>query len=85
MCFVQNVLRRRQLSRLNDLSTLLVAATTHYQTAVKAIDSVRLVVDADYSFSIFLMFIILFIGFVAILTAYSRPSLFDTPSEAAPW
>jgi hypothetical protein len=80
MCFVQNVSRKRQLSKLNDLSTLPVAATTHYQTAVKAIDSVRLVVDADYAFPIFLLFITLFIGFVAILTAYSRTSLFDTPS-----
>src|SRR6516165_2799307 len=80
MCFVQNVSRRRQLSKLNDLSSLPVAATTHYQTAVRAIDSVRLVVDADYALPIFLLFITLFIGFMAILTAYSRTSLFDTPS-----
>jgi hypothetical protein len=80
ICFVQNVSRKRQLSKLNDLSSLPVAATTHYQTAVKTIDSVRLVVDADYALPIFLLFMTLFIGFVAILTAYSRTSLFETPS-----
>jgi hypothetical protein len=80
MCFVQNVSRRRQLSKLNDLSALPVATTTHYQTAIRAIDSVRLVVDADYAFPIFLFFLILFIGYAAILTAYSRISLFETPS-----
>ena len=80
MCFVQNVSRRRQLSKLNDLRGLPVATTAHYQIAIRAINSVRLSVDADYALPIFLFFLILFIGFVAILNAYSRPSLFDTPS-----
>jgi hypothetical protein len=65
ICFVQNVSRRRQLSKLNDLNTLPVATTTHFQTAVKAIDSVRLVVDTNYALPIFAFFITLFIGFLA--------------------
>jgi hypothetical protein len=80
MCFVQNVSRRRQISKLNDLSNLTIAKTTHYQTAIRAIDSVRLVVDADYAIPIFLFFLIIFIGLIATLTAYSRPELFNTAS-----
>ena len=80
MCFVQNASRRHQLSKLNDLNTLPVATTIHFQTAVKAIDSVRLVVAGDYALPIFVFFITLFIGFPAILIAYSRASLFEAPS-----
>ena len=59
MYFVQNVSRRHHLSKLNDLNTLPVATTTHFQTAVKAIDSVRLVVAGDYALPI-LCFLLLF-------------------------
>jgi len=51
MCFVQNVSRRRQLSKLNDLSALPVATTAHYRTAIKASDSVRLLVDVGHNFA----------------------------------
>jgi hypothetical protein len=80
MCFAQNVSRRRQLSKLNDLSALPLGTTTHYRTAKTAIGSVRFVVDADYALPIFLLFLTLFIGFTALLTAYSQPALFETPS-----
>jgi hypothetical protein len=78
MCFVQNVSRRRQLSKLNELSELPVAATTHYRTAVKAIESVNLVVGMHYLCPIFLYCFTLFIGFTATLVVYSKPGVFVT-------
>jgi hypothetical protein len=80
ICFVQNVSRKRQISKLNDLASLPLANTTLYRTAIRSIDSVRLVVDADYGLPIFLFFLINFIGFMVILVAYSRPSWFDRAS-----
>jgi hypothetical protein len=80
ICFVQNVSRRRQISKLKDLDSTPLAKTTLYETAIRAIDSVRLVVDADYGMPIFLFFLIIFIGFMVILTAFSHAKWFDTAS-----
>jgi hypothetical protein len=80
ICFVQNVSRRRQISKLKDLESTPLAKTTLYETAIRAIDSVRLVVDADYGLPMFLFFLIIFIGFTVILTAFSHAAWFGTAS-----
>lgn len=78
MCFVQNVSRRRQKSKLDELKELPVAATIHYRTAINAIASAGLEVGTDYAYPIFLYFLT-FIGFTSTLAVYSRPSIFGTP------
>lgn len=80
VCTVQNVSRRRQMGKLESLRSSPLGNTTCFRTATSAIDSIRLVVDADYALPIFGFFLITFIGFLAILTAYSRPQLFATAS-----
>jgi hypothetical protein len=80
LCVVQNVSRRRQLGKLGGLKSLPVADTVFFQTATGAIDSIRLVVDADYALPIFLLFLTTFVGFLAILVGFSRPDLFSTAS-----
>jgi hypothetical protein len=80
ICFVQGVSRKRQLSKLRTLESSPVAKTTLYQVAIKAIDPGRLVVDADYGIPIILFTLVCFVGFMTILSAYSHPQLFSTPS-----
>jgi len=80
LCVVQNVSRRRQLSKLESLKPLSLTKTSAYRLAVNWVDSIRLVVDTDYALPIFLFFFVNFIGFLALFAAYSRPLLFDTAS-----
>nr|WP_298689576.1 hypothetical protein [uncultured Dongia sp.] len=79
LCFVQNVSRRRQLSKLESMQDLPLAKTTSYRVAKASMETGRLVVDADYALPIFLYFFITFVGFVAIFLGYSRAQYF-TPA-----
>lgn len=76
LCFVQNVSRKRQLSRLQSLKHLPLAQTMSYRAAETSMDSVRLIVDADYALPIFLYFLTTFIGFIAMLLGYSHSDYF---------
>jgi hypothetical protein len=80
ICFVQNVSRRRQLSKLMSLASYPVGNTVYFQVAARNVDSIRLVMDADYAVPIFLLFIINCAGFLAILIAFSHPALFNVAS-----
>jgi hypothetical protein len=80
ICCVQAVSRKRQLSKLTTLKSSPVAKTTAYNVAIDAIDPGRLVVDADYGIPIILFTFVCFVGFMTILSAYSHPELFSTPS-----
>ena len=80
LCFVSNVSRRRQLSKLESLRLLPVGKTMFFQTAQSSIDSIRLVVNSDYALPIALFFLLTFAGFLTVLIAYSREQYFAIPS-----
>lgn len=80
LCTVQNVSRRRQLSRLDSLGQTRAARTMSFTAAVSSIDSVRMMVDADYVVPIFLYFFITFVGFIAVFIGFGHPVYFSQPT-----
>jgi hypothetical protein len=79
LCLVQNASRRRQHSKLANLATLPVAKTAFFTSAINAIDSIRLVVDRDYAFPIFLLSFMNFLGFMTLFFGFSDSDIFKIP------
>jgi hypothetical protein len=80
LCFVQNVSRRRQRSKLDGLKHLPLAETVSYRAALAATDSGRLIVDGDYLLPIIAYFLFTVVGFVAIFMGFSYDKLFQVPT-----
>jgi hypothetical protein len=80
LCLVQNASRRRQHSKLTNLAALPVAKTAFFKSAITSIDTIRLMVDRDYSFPIFLFSFMIFSGFMAIFFGYSHREFFSVPA-----
>lgn len=80
LCYVQNVSRRRQLAKLQNLEEFPAANTVFYRTAKSSIDTIKLVVDADYALPMFLNFLLTFVGFIAIFVGYMELPFFELPT-----
>jgi len=56
------------------------ARTMSFAAAVSSIDSVRMMVDADYVVPIFLYFFLNFVGFIAVFIGFGHPVYFSQPT-----
>lgn len=77
ICIVQNASRRRQSSKLEALDDLPVAKTTLFKTARRSVGEATGSVDADYVLPAFALFLIVFTGFIAMMTAFRRTDYFE--------
>ena len=82
LCTVQNAALLRQQGELKSMEASPAAKTALYRTAVKIIgaDDRDAFIDNDYIVPILTYFVIAFVGFLAILLGYARPSLFEMPT-----
>jgi hypothetical protein len=77
LCYVQNVSKKRQQMKLQNLEHFPVGSTIFFKTAITSIDTTKLVVDADYALPMFLNFLLTLVGFITIFVGYMHPEYFE--------
>jgi hypothetical protein len=81
ICVVQSTTRRRQLNRLGDLDRFPVSRTTYFRTAIAAVDSMQAgTLTLDFGIPLFFYFVVIFIGFIVILTGLDFKTTFSIPN-----
>jgi hypothetical protein len=81
ICVVQNITKKRQQNRLTSVGRFPVGRTMYFQSALTTVDALKMGgVDSDYEAPLFVYFLVLFVGFIAILLGFYFAPLFAEPT-----